>query len=364
MEAEKKPVSPLYRAFMRGVSIAAPAFITIAVFAWVWGVLKDNVVTIIIASLDAPKVFNAREVSDAEVQRLGEMFEASREHVADGGAAFPPDLVEPDKSKPMRAGKYSYKLLRPPVPTEEPEEFQGLSPLGKRRSPIQLLLDEWQLKREYEPGNGRVIAYNWAEYVLASVIGLVLVVFLGFAARNFAGRRLVELFNLLVSKAPVLKLVYPHVKQLVDFFFQEKKLIEFDKVVACEWPRKGMWSLGFVTGSGLKCLQELTGRRLVTVYFPSSPTPMTGYTHYVPAEDVLSLAISVEDAMKIVISGGVLAPLEEMVKPHSGAQLALARGVDEQVRERHSKIAEQTAQMLKSEIQAGLTLNPPEEKKD
>jgi uncharacterized membrane protein len=224
-----------------------------------------------------------------------------------------------------------------------------MTPPGQRRSVLQLILDTnasengqngiW--KRDYDDF-GRVIAYNWFDYLLASVLGLALVVLLGFLARNFFGRKFVALLEWFVTRVPVVKSIYPHAKQLVEFFFTDSKPIEFNTVAVIEYPRHGLWSLAFVTGSGLKAVQEATGKRMVTVYVPSSPAPMTGYCMIMPAEDVIQIDVSVEDAMKFVISGGVLSPKEQQVKPASGAQYALTHDISEQIRKRQTTMLQKS----------------------
>lgn len=352
-----------YRAFMKGLAIALPAFITIAVFTWVWGLLKDNVVAPIIAGLDAPKVFTPRQVTDAEKALLGRMKEESDKQFANGGPkSFPEDLLEFEYIDNDRVKHY--KLLRAPKPSEEPETYQGYSPLEKKRSPMQVVLDEWGLPREYDVANGRVLTYHPLEYVLGSVIGLVFVVIIGFLARNFIGRRFFALLESLVTRTPIIKMVYPHAKQLVQFFFSEDESnpLKFDTVVFIEWPRKNIWTVGFVTGSGIKSVQEISGKRLVTVYIPSSPAPMTGYTMLIPADEVYRVNLKVEDIMKWVMTGGVLGPVDEMVRPMTGPQLALARSIDEQVRERRSQIERQTALIDKQAMAA--EAKAAEEKKE
>ena len=142
---DKKKNGAVYGAFMKGLAIALPAFITIAVFVWVWGLLKDNVVAPIIAGLDAPKVFAPREVTDAEKVLLGQMKEESDRQFANGGVkTFPDQLLEFDYVDDAKVKHY--KLLRPPLPSEEPESYQGYSPLGKKRSPMQVVLDEYALR--------------------------------------------------------------------------------------------------------------------------------------------------------------------------------------------------------------------------
>ncbi|MCC6573874.1 MAG: DUF502 domain-containing protein [Planctomycetes bacterium] len=307
----KKPPSRLYTSFMKGLTIVLPAIITIALFAWVWDMLSTNVVVLIVKGLDAPKVFAPRALREGEV--------------------LPPDIR-------IENAEYS----RVPAMSETKDEYRGLSPLGRRRSLNQAVLDAWNLPREYDE-NGRVTVYSWLEYLLASIIGLVLVVLLGFGARNFIGRRLGNLFTWAVNRVPGIKAVYPHAKQLVDFFFSDdKQALEFETVVAVEFPRAGAWSIAFVTGSGLKSLQARTQKRYVTVYVPTTPAPVTGYTVLYPVEEVQRLDMSVEDAMKFIVTGGVLTSITESVRPASGAHYNLTADINKQVEERKERMETRT----------------------
>jgi len=103
--------------------------------------------------------------------------------------------------------------------------------------------------------------------------------------------------------------VYPYIKQITDFLFteQEKKDL-FSRVVAVEYPRKGIWSMGLVTGSGLKKIVDNAEKEFVTILIPTSPTPFTGFVIMVPKEDTIDLDITIEQALRFAVSGGVIAP--------------------------------------------------------
>lgn len=327
--AIKKPrkSGPLTRAFFKGLSIVLPAIITIALFAWIWDILKTNVVELLIRGIDAIDVFEPRDLTADERLHLTQRA--------------PDKLTLYDtwarEGMPVQENRLTIADL--------PSASRGYSPPMEHRGLLQLILDKNHWQREYDPVSGRAVRFHWFEYLLASIIGLSLVILLGFAARNFVGRRLVAWLEWFVSRAPIIRSVYPHAKQLVEFFFDDKKPLEFDTVCAIEHPRKGIWAVAFVTGAGLHSLQEHTGKRYVTCYIPSSPAPMTGYTMFVAADEVIKLDISVEDAMKLVISGGVLTPLNEQVRPVSGAQFALSHKIDQQVRERQTSILSKTDMM-------------------
>ena len=128
---------------------------------------------------------------------------------------------------------------------------------------------------------------------------------------------------------PLVGRVYPAFKQITDFIFgddSEEKL-SFNRVVAVEYPRKGLWSVGMVTGNTLRTIQDAAGRDCLTVFIPSSPTPFTGYVITAPVDDTVELPITVEDALKFAVSGGVVVPPAELIDtptPTSGRRGAVA----------------------------------------
>ena len=145
------------------------------------------------------------------------------------------------------------------------------------------------------------------------IVSLLLVLWLGWLVGGFLGRRIVHKLDQTMQLIPIVKSVYPYSKQLVEFFFAEKQ-IEFDTVVALPYPSPGIWSLGFVTSGSLKTLREDTGRQLVSVFVPSSPMPMTGYTVFVEMDRVTPLPMTVDEALRITMTGGVLIPPHEKVE--------------------------------------------------
>ncbi len=138
-------------------------------------------------------------------------------------------------------------------------------------------------------------------------ISVAIVFFVGFFLATFVGNRLYYAFERFVFQFPVVKAIYPYAKQFTDFFFREKP-VEWQAVVAVEYPRREMWSIGFITAQAFEELSRGTGRDLVSVYLPSSPLPFTGYVIAVPREDLVALKMSVEEAIRWIVSGGVLIP--------------------------------------------------------
>ncbi len=157
----------------------------------------------------------------------------------------------------------------------------------------------------------------WAARWYMDLIGLMLAIaavyIVGRLLGGFVGRTFYRNIETILTRFPIVKQVYPHVKQVVDFLFSGEKRPRFNRVVVLEYPRKGVWSLGLLTGDTLKAIADQAGDS-VTVFIPSSPTPFTGYTITVPRRDVREVPISVDEALRFTVSGGVLVPDHQRIK--------------------------------------------------
>ena len=151
----------------------------------------------------------------------------------------------------------------------------------------------------------------WAEHPWMNLLGLIvaaiIVYICGRLVGGFLGRSIYRRVEKLMVAVPVIRKVYPYVKQLVDFLFSENETPRFSGVVAVEYTRKGIWSVGFMTGESLKTIEDKLPDS-VTIFIPSSPTPFTGYTITVPKKDTIDLPLTVEEAIRFAVSGGVLVP--------------------------------------------------------
>ena len=122
---------------------------------------------------------------------------------------------------------------------------------------------------------------NGSGQITGFVIAFVGICVLGAILASVVGKTIWRMFERAVMRTPILKKVYPHIKQVTDFFLTKEKL-SFTRVIAFEYPRKGTWAIGMVTGSGLKKLAEEEGKEFLTVFLPTSPTPFTGFIIMVP----------------------------------------------------------------------------------
>lgn len=145
---------------------------------------------------------------------------------------------------------------------------------------------------------------------LGIIFAIILIFSVGFLATHLISKSVLSFFEKWFFKFPIIKQIYPAAKQIVFFLFTDRK-ISFRKTVLIEYPRKGIYTLGFMTNEGFKYFNEKINRELVNIFIPSTPGPFTGYFIMVPKEDVIVVDISVEDALKLLISGGVLNPHRE-----------------------------------------------------
>lgn len=139
------------------------------------------------------------------------------------------------------------------------------------------------------------------------LLTLAILLIVGAAASNFIGKRLVVLGDRIVSRIPVVRSIYSSVKQVSDTVFSEGGNA-FRTAVLVEWPRPGVWTIAFVTGSpGGDVLNHLPGD-YVSVYVPTTPNPTGGYFVMLRKSDCIELKMSVDDALKYVVSMGVVVP--------------------------------------------------------
>ncbi len=150
---------------------------------------------------------------------------------------------------------------------------------------------------------------------LGLLVFIVLIFFTGFFATNFIGRRLLLYVESLWSKFPVIGKIYPAAKQIIKFLFTQKIQGQIEKVCLLEYPRKGIYSIGFVTNQADKAIEgKVGGKELLNILIPSVPSPLTGFLIIVPKEDVIFLDMTIEDAVKIIVSGGVFNPKDLIEK--------------------------------------------------
>ena len=156
-------------------------------------------------------------------------------------------------------------------------------------------------------------AYNPSDVLGVSVPGIGVIVVLlavtiiGFLVTNFFGRFMVRMGENMVSRVPVVRTIYGVLKQIFDAVLAQSEGA-FREVVLIEYPRKGIWVLGFVTSNTQGEVQRVTPHEMVNVFLPTTPNPTSGFLLFVPRKDCITLDMSVEEGVKLVISGGIVSP--------------------------------------------------------
>jgi uncharacterized membrane protein len=139
------------------------------------------------------------------------------------------------------------------------------------------------------------------------ILTLAIILVVGILAHNFIGRRLVVWWDALLRRIPVVSTIYSSVKQVSDTLLSPSGQA-FRKPVLVEFPRPGTWSVGFVVGSPGDALQRPLSGEHASVYVPTAPNPTSGYVLIVPLDQMIDLDITVDEALKFVVSMGVVAP--------------------------------------------------------
>jgi uncharacterized membrane protein len=144
---------------------------------------------------------------------------------------------------------------------------------------------------------------------LGLILAVILILIVGVLTRNIAGRRVLQFWDNLVDRIPLARILYSSVKQLLQAFFF-KNSNSFQRVALVEYPRRGLYVLGFITGESRGETQEKTNKKMINVFVPTTPNPTSGFYVLVPEDDLTLLDMSVEDAFKLLISGGLVGPKE------------------------------------------------------
>ena len=138
-------------------------------------------------------------------------------------------------------------------------------------------------------------------------VPLLCILLIGLMARNIGGRWLLDVGEDVLEAIPLAGAVYKTLKQLLETLLKDTNG-KFRRVILVEYPRPGIWAIAFVTGSMSNEIQAQMVRPVISVFIPTTPNPTTGWYAVVPEDEVINLSMSIEDAFKVVISGGIVAP--------------------------------------------------------
>jgi len=143
--------------------------------------------------------------------------------------------------------------------------------------------------------------------VIAFLITFVIIWIIGMVATNIVGRKILKLPEVLLLKAPVVNRIYQTIRQIIQTIIVSKTALR--QVVLVEYPRKGVYTIAFVTN-----VYEEKGKKNVSLFIPTTPNPTSGFFVIVPEEEVIPLKMTVEEAMKLVVSAGIITPEDYSIK--------------------------------------------------
>ena len=173
----------------------------------------------------------------------------------------------------------------------------------------------WQIVQFFDARVRAIIpeGYNPEQYLPFSIPGIGLIIFVialslvGYLAAGLMGRTLIRAGERLLNRMPVVRTVYGALKQIFETVLAHKATA-FRQVVLVEYPRRGLWCLAFVSGKTEGEVQNLTEDELVNIFLPTTPNPTSGFLLFVPRRDLTPLSMTVEEGIKMVVSGGIVTP--------------------------------------------------------
>ncbi len=277
----RRPLDPFRAAVWRGLSAVLPPLLTIVIFIWVGTTLNTYIFQPISHGMRDMIVWSIAEI-------------------------VPPNAVSPEDR-----GKEEIRINDRP--------FRRL-PSG-RYIPLNVYVTVAEEEgHEMVPANAKACYQRYVEltYLRPSVVIpfltalLILLVYLiGKFLTARIGRMMWTLVESTIIRLPLVSNVYGAVKQVIDFLLSEREM-EYNRVVAVEYPRKGIWSLGMVTGVSFRDLEAAANEPVLSILIPTSPMPVTGFTINVPKSEVVDLDITVDQALQFIISCGVVVPPHQL----------------------------------------------------
>ena len=153
---------------------------------------------------------------------------------------------------------------------------------------------------------------------LGAALAVILLLATGMLGANFLGRRLVSFYESLLNKIPLVRTVYGAVKNFAEIVLSDSGT-SFKKVLLIQYPRPGLYSIAFQTSENPAEVQSHTGETVITVFLPTTPNPTSGFMLFVPKDHAVELDMSVEEALKMVVSLGVVVPKWSTIHPDNRA---------------------------------------------
>ncbi len=178
-------------------------------------------------------------------------------------------------------------------------------------------------------------AYNPETYLpfgvpgLGLIVAFVLLTLIGAMAAGAIGRLWIRVTERMLAQMPVIRSVYSATKQIFETVLRQQSNA-FRQVVLFEYPRRGSWALGFITGKTQGEVQNLTSDEVVNVFLPTTPNPTSGYLLFIPRRELIVLGMTVEEGIKMVVSGGIVTPADRRTEEEQRVKRVAPAALDTQ----------------------------------
>ena len=267
---------PFRQAILRGLGVVLPPLLTIALFFWAWSLVESYVLGPVDWAARTLVVTTIADISDAKTDTATK--EVDRKYI-------PQDIYDVVKESP-----------------------------GDVELMLKLAHDQASAHEIYHRYVRLVYLQPWAVIIIFMILFTISLYFIGEVLAARVGRGLFNLFEKIINRIPLIRNVYSSVKQVTDFIVGDREQeVEFNQVVAVQYPSQGIWSIGFVTGSTMRTLHEKHAEPFVSVLMPTSPMPATGFTISVPVSQTVDLNITMDQAIQFIVSCGVVVPRTQIV---------------------------------------------------
>jgi uncharacterized membrane protein len=280
---------PFRSAVLRGLAILMPPLLTIALFFWAWSVIERYVLVPVEAASQGVIVwYTVESLEQPPEERVGETL------VDEALVSFSfENRLFTKSAKNDWFGRYS----------------KG----------------EWVGFHSHEYVKRRYLNRTVVMPLFLSAF-LLVVYFLGKFVAAGVGHFFVSVGEAMIHRLPLISNVYSSVKQVTDFVFSERE-IQFNRVVAVQYPRKGIWSVGFVTGESMLDIAAVANEPVLSVLIPNSPVPVTGVTITIRKSEAVDLNITVDQAIQFIVSCGVVVPPQQYQQTPIPFQISAAIGL-------------------------------------
>jgi uncharacterized membrane protein len=313
--------------FLKGLAIVLPPILTLVILVWIGQMIYGYVVSPVTTGVR----FVIAEVIDKS-RPTGELVPATdlpplrycgKDYLVPEGPAQ--EIRAHSEAARPKASPPSGQKPVEPAPTAELIDYAYV-PFGERSVPYRDFVEVAARMRPNDwPGTAtglymELVTIRYFKSLgslsaLATALTIVALYFLGRFVTARMGQWVVSRFETLVlARVPIISSVYSSVKQVTDFFFSERP-IAYNRVVAIEFPRRGVWTIGFAMGESLVEMTLAAGEQMISVMIPAAPMPMTGWVVSVPKSAIIDLNITLEQAFQYYLSCGVLVPEHQRATP-------------------------------------------------